>query len=146
MDHEIIDISDDFDVRSRSNSFGGGIELLMNSKKTTGGGDSSVELNDIHELEKDLNELASATTSTSNGFNGSMFSGATPAPSVRFEDTPNIGKSTANIDDSAKTWDGYGRFNNIPVNPDVAPDNRVSKEELFKEKIKYLRKIGRAHV
>jgi hypothetical protein len=24
-----------------------------------------------------------------------------------------------NLDNSDKTWDGYGKFNNIPINPDT---------------------------
>jgi hypothetical protein len=45
-----------------------------------------------------------------------------------------------------KTWDGYSKFNNIPLNPDKYVNNNsaeptLSKEELLREKFKYLRKL-----
>jgi len=36
-----------------------------------------------------------------------------------------------------KTWDGYGKFNDIPINPDVSKSQaepRMSREEALKEK------------
>ena len=41
-----------------------------------------------------------------------------------------------------KTWDGFGKFNNIPVNLDKTQQKpELTKEEELKEKFKYLRKL-----
>jgi hypothetical protein len=56
-------------------------------------------------------------------------------------DTLNLGKSTANMNEN-KTWDGFGKFNNVPINLDKAQEKpELTKEEELKEKFKYLRKL-----
>ena len=53
----------------------------------------------------------------------------------------NLGKSTSNLNEN-KTWDGYGKFNNVPVNLEKtqkAPE--LTREEELREKFKYLRKF-----
>ena len=58
---------------------------------------------------------------------------------------PDLGSAAANdMNGSAKTWDGYGKFNNIPMDPDKATppkEPEMSKEELLKKKFEYLRKL-----
>jgi hypothetical protein len=150
MDNDIIDISMDFENLDNSNwnnskktNFGGGIELLMNEKKMDSSGPvSDIDIDDLNNLENELNNLANETSSSSNtGFFGSNFNDDTP--SVRFNDTPSIGKATTNTESDNKTWDGYGKFNNIPVNPDrgMSSQPKLSKDELLKEKFKYLRRL-----
>jgi hypothetical protein len=55
----------------------------------------------------------------------------------------NVGASTANTDNDNKTWDGFGKFSNIPLNPDANMDTtpQMSKEELLREKFKMLQKL-----
>jgi hypothetical protein len=55
----------------------------------------------------------------------------------------NVGASTANTDNDNKTWDGFGKFSNIPLNPDANVDTtpQMSKEELLREKFKMLQKL-----
>ena len=68
---------------------------------------------------------------------------STESPSAGGGSKPGIGTATAasNKDGDPKTWDGYGKFNNIPVNPDQPPSTpKMSKEE-FREKFSYLRKL-----
>jgi len=56
-------------------------------------------------------------------------------------DVANLGKSTANMNEN-KTWDGFGKFNNVPINLDKAQEKpELTKEEELKEKFKYLRKL-----
>jgi hypothetical protein len=160
MDNDIIDISMDFDnlqdnswggSKSKSN-FGGGIELLMNDKKTDAQGPTSdIDIEDLNNLENELNDLANETTAPmSNSFESGLFE---DKPSVRFDSQPsirfmddsrsNLGQSTSNTASDSKTWDGYGKFNNIPVNPDqkMSSDPKLSKDEMLREKFKYLRKL-----
>ena len=40
-----------------------------------------------------------------------------------------------------KTWDGFNKVNNIPINNESSNVPKMSREELLKEKFKYLRKL-----
>lgn len=172
----------------KSANFGSGIELLMNEKNK---GDkkfsSSIDIEDITNLENELNELSENTdfkslsiqnntnkinVSTENVssenvstnkeikykqdsgssqkksifgdlFGTSKSDGANVKPVTKNDDGDNInlGKSTANMNEN-KTWDGFGKFNNIPVNLDKTQQKpELTKEEELKEKFKYLRKL-----
>jgi len=160
MNNEIIDISMDFDNLSDNNwgssnksNFGGGLELLMNGKKNENHGPTSdIDIDDLNNLENELNDLANDTTPINNTFESPLFGIKTDfedKQSVRFDETPlhfdniNLGQSTANTASDTKTWDGYGKFNNIPISPDqrMSSDPKLSKEELLREKFKFLRKL-----
>ena len=119
MDNDIIDISLDFENLDGGSSwgqkktnFGSGIELLMNEKKMDSAGPTSdIDIEDLNNLENELNNLANETSAPSSGsIFGLNFNDDTP--SVRFDDTPSIGKATTNTESDNKTWDGYGKFNN----------------------------------
>ena len=167
---EVIDISNlPSDTRvggSKSANFGGGLEFLMNDKMKGGsnnnksGGD--IDIGDLNALEAELNELSDVTGPSSSSGKSVFFSGigaGSGSNSVSFKDEPtelggsssnsgsgsgfNLGSSTASADDDKKTWDGFGKFNNVPLNPDVPVDAnpQMTKEELLREKFKYLRKL-----
>jgi hypothetical protein len=156
MDDDIIDISslsENLDnVKLSSSSCGGGLELLMNEKVK----DSSknVELEDINNLENELNNLTEDTihigSSKTFDLKSDLFNTKSihTSHSVKFEENKedkniNLGKSTASTEAENKTWDGFTKFNNIPLNPDkqMPQTPQLSKEELLKEKFKYLRKL-----
>ena len=147
---------------SSKGNFGGGLELLMNdskkiSKSGGGGGSSSnIDVDDLNNLEKELNSLVDdPAPSINHSFGSSLFGGDTPSvsfedkPNVQFSDTPSfssnsgIGGHTADIGGDSKTWDGYGKYNNVPVNPDRVSSSlpQMSKEELLREKFKYIRRL-----
>ena len=52
----------------------------------------------------------------------------------------NLGKSTAEYSDT-KSWDGYGKFNDVPIAKDTTEKPKLTKEEELREKFKYLRKL-----
>jgi hypothetical protein len=156
MEDDIIDISnlsENLDntgpIKLSSSSCGGGLELLMNEKVK----DSSknVELEDINNLENELNNLTDDTFNIG-GFKSDLFNTKTINTSssnthnVKFEEKKediNLGKSTASTEAENKTWDGFSKFNNIPLNPDkqMPQTPQMSKEEMLKEKFKFLRKL-----
>jgi hypothetical protein len=156
MSNDIIDISLDFENLDNINfgnqkktNFGGGIELLMNDKKSDNSGHmtSDINIDDLNNLENELNNLSNDTfsfaqDSTPTFGSSSFFNDETP--SVRFNDTPSIGKATSSTENDNRTWDGYGKFNNIPVNPDragMSSQPKLTKDELLREKFKFLRKL-----
>jgi len=141
----------------KSVNFGGGIELLMNDKRKSGGtdkksnGSDDIALGDINELEAELNNLADKPKVNKKD----IFSSGPGMSAVKLnvEDisssgsdkanylTPGIGKKTANA--PVKTSDGFGKFNNIPIDPDKSFSStpKLSPEETLKEKFKVLRQL-----
>ena len=160
---EMIEISElDFNDNSgssnwnnKSSNFGGGLEFLMNDKVKEGSKLSSdIDLDDLNNLENELNNLVDDIPNTSSGGSykpaSDMFS--TPSsifnddkPSVRFSDggSSGVGRATSDLGGDAKTWDGYGKFNNVPINPDkgLPSQPQLTKEEMLREKFKFLRKL-----
>ena len=150
---------------SSSSNFGGGIELLMNEKRRPDGKStpkSDIDLGDLNKLENELNNLSDDTVkktsvreAQSDLFSNTVRVDDNPPMNVQFNEAtessaadkneykPAIGESTANTDEERKTWDGYGKFNNIPVDPDkhATVEPQLSKEELLREKFSYLRKL-----
>lgn len=145
---ELNDFGNDMSFKRSSSNFGGGIELLMNDRvKDSSKKSSDIGLDDLTSLENELNELSDMSFKPkSDVFNGKI--SFDDKPSVSFSDnngssdgragysqSPSIGQSTAGTADDTKTWDGYGKFNNIPMNPDKEFTNQMSREELLREKI-----------
>jgi hypothetical protein len=131
-----------------STNFGGGLELLMNDKvKDNKGPVSDINLDDLNNLENELNDLVDDIPVSSFKPKSDLFSTTNSSydekHSVRFNDSDTIGQSTAQTENDNKTWDGYGKFNNIPMNPDkaVPMEPKISREEMLREKFKYLRKL-----
>ena len=148
---------------TKSANFGSGIELLMNDKKknsmSSGGGglSSDIDVNDLNNLEDELNNLTepkkSIKSARSNMFSTSFKLNEEPLLDDNLNEnddvTPleplNLGTSTKDSSSEEKqTWDGYGKFNDIPINPDITKSQaepRMSKEETLKEKFSYLQKL-----
>jgi hypothetical protein len=144
-----LDLNDNFDFGSapKSSNFGSGIELLMNDKvKDSKRPTSDIDLDDLNNLENELNDLAVDDMPYSSFKPKSDLFDSEPSndkPSVRFSDSNTTGQNTAGTASDSKTWDGYGKFNNIPINPDkhVHSQPQMTKEETLREKFKFLRKL-----
>jgi hypothetical protein len=145
---DIIEISE-IDINEQpSSNFGGGLELLMNDKigDNSSSRKSDIDLNDLDNLEHELNDLVDDTHVEAQS---DLFSGK-----VRFDDDDDasaidievpIGKQTSAQGSSSdqKTWDGYAKLNNIPINPDrpLPSEPKLTSEQMLREKFKYLRKL-----
>ena len=143
---------------TKSVNFGPGLELLMNPKKQpTSPMKSDINLSDLESLEKKLNKdsrmsKADATKkvfsvpsleSLSRG--GSLKLNITElpkTPTTSGERTINLGKKTQDPQKDV-TWDGFKKFNEIPVNPTVSVPVKpvLSAEETVRQKIELLRKL-----
>merc|ERR1712166_168013 len=128
----------------KSVNFGPGADLLMNPKKQTQKKGSDMEINDINEinigsLKSEQSSLFSDIKIPSNDFK------------INFNDDGKIGYSTnfikkdilkqANKTEKSESNDGFKKFNEIPVNPNVLPPSqpRMTAKDLLREKFKYLR-------
>jgi len=158
MDIQEINIGESFDgpkvnvvekdsgIGKKSVNFGPGADLLMNPNKQKQQNKSSdMEISDINEINIGGPSLKEAQNSLFGDIN---------LPSdikINFNDDGNIGDSENFIKkdilkDAAKkekseSNDGFKKFNDIPVNPNVVPPKqpRITAKELLREKFKYLR-------
>jgi hypothetical protein len=105
---------------------------------------TNIESSD-NKKEINYNQSTGATKKSIFGglFGDSKNNGANVKPVTKNNESDpiNLGKSTANMNEN-KTWDGFGKFNNVPINLDKAQEKpELTKEEELKEKFKYLRKL-----
>jgi len=157
---EVVNLNQDISSKPSIN-FGGGIELLMNEKrKDSKTPTSDIDLDDISKLESELNELTieEPTTElpkmTTEIKKSDLFKPVTISDegikedneNKEIKDTKSLHVNFGNVEKTNKenrdkTWDGFSNFNNIPNNPDIPATPKLSKEELLKEKFKFLRKL-----
>ena len=150
---EVIDLDMIGSGGRTSANFGSGIELLMNDKFKNdsgggrrGGGDD-ITLNDLTMLENELNDISGDINSMGNSNSKKISSRNMKSDifSINFSNDDgnasgderdntgggdaipsfSIGSATANTagGDDKPTWDGYAKFNNIPMNPDIPVDS-----------------------
>ena len=144
-------------------NFGGGIELLMNDKKKTasteiGLGELSDLENELNNLSSDVDKMKTIESSKSSIFNDAINSvkpinigsggggggGGSGSGDIKLNiddigsDLPNIATASAQSLNENKTWDGYGKFKNIP---DISSEAAMTKEDVLREKLKFLRKL-----
>ena len=159
-----IDMLDEMPVINLSKSsrpsvnFGGGIELLMNDKRKNENKSSlnEIDLDDITDLENELNDLTNEPRNKKVNTKPGLFN---TEMKLNFKDDENndmaenekvnLGKSfrTEKMPEvsssSGSGFDGFRKFNNIPIDPDreVLEKPKLSTEEMLREKFKVLRKL-----
>jgi hypothetical protein len=113
-------------------SFGGGIELLMNDKKKSSN-TMNLNLGELDSLENELNELTGNSSNSKNANTGSSFVNfasnmfginsepAEPAKKISLnideeKNDSNLGNATRESIGNNKTWDGFSKMTDIPLN------------------------------
>jgi hypothetical protein len=146
--------------------------LMNEKNKTEKKSSSAIDIEDITNLENELNDLAESSSSRplerqesrdeesfsqntsankktifSGLFGGNKRDGENVKPVTEnagartSSGASNLGKSTSEMNEN-RTWDGYGKFNNVPINLEKArQEPELTKEEELREKFKYLRKL-----
>ena len=137
-------------------NFGPGIELLMNDKKKSGSFSTNVDLGELDRLESELNTLSDnaskssgdSTTKTLSGFASSLFnfsgsSESKPNPPVvinsdgQEETDSKLGHATVESIGNAKTWDGFAKMNDVPLQN----TSKMSEREKRRKKRAMLKKL-----
>ena len=156
---EIIELGND---NLQSSNFGGGLELLMNIDKKEKTKKTNIGFEDFNDLEKDLNDLSFDNKLFNdyddlNKMNGAKHNDKeehilksdlfNSTKTISFDDNqnddlepeiklPSLGKSTARYQEENND---YQQFNEIPYNVPKPP--QMNKEELLREKFKFLRML-----
>ena len=143
----------------KSVNFGPGLDMLMNDKKRNssgGGSKSEINLDELNKLESELHELVDDGPSMkmnepmgiSRQFNlgneNDDIKLNIEPQNIKIGDGINLGKSTGDGSDKRDgTWDGFKKFNDIPVDPTVTvpKEPAMSKQELLAKKFEYLKKL-----
>jgi hypothetical protein len=163
---EIIELGND---NLQSSNFGGGLELLMNNDKKEKTKKTNIGFEDLNDLEKDLNDLSFDNNlfndyddlNKMDGVNNDnkeqhilksdLFNSTNNSTkTISFDDNQrsmnddlesdikisSLGKSTARYHEENND---YQQFNEIPYNVPKPP--QMNKEELLREKFKFLRML-----
>ena len=139
-------ISLDFDT-GKSMNFGSGAELLMNMKKNTSQS-SNIDLGDLDTLESELNNLSSSSSPSASSSqrpagDTKVLSGLTNFFGFGSKEEEKVGLGQATKETGSgntKTWDGYGKFTDIPSNPDK-PINRMSDRDKLRKKKMMMKRL-----
>ena len=150
-----LNISNDDTFQKSSSSLGPGIELLMNTDRKRTSSNTNFNIDDLNTLENELNDLSNVNTGdNSNGGNdfissttkkmsgiGNLFGFAGNTVNTPFNDTDSkIGKATASsLNENTKTFDGYGKINDIPQ--EFNSTVRMSEYEKRKKKRMMIKKL-----
>jgi hypothetical protein len=142
----IIDLGGDDKLKSVN--FGDGIELLMNNKikEKSSSSYNDLDLEDLNSFENNLNDIMDDKYDNNDNFFSRT---ASPMSEIKFDNIgdsfnvkfDDLGKETAKTEPENKTWDGYQKYNSIPINTDKSPPPVQSKEDALKEKYKYLKQL-----
>jgi hypothetical protein len=141
------------DNASSSVNFGPGVELLMNNTKRNTNNNVNIDLGELDNLEKELNELSgnsaqSTTTKSLNnltGFASNLFGFDTPADNtikneaVFDKNDSNLGQATKETVGNTKTWDGFSKMNDIP--PTDMPSAKMTDREKRRKKKMMIKKL-----
>ena len=149
--NEINDLPINDSSRPGSN-LGTGIELLMNENKIS----SKVDLNlgELDNLEDELNELSGHKPQTQSDGNTKSLSGMAsnffgfskreeePERNT-YEDTSdsNLGQATRDSIGTAKTWDGFSKMNEMPLNDEIRISSTMNEREKRRKKRAMIKKL-----
>jgi hypothetical protein len=155
---EPININFDDAPQSPKNSvnFGGGIELLMNNKKRDSN-TSNVKFGELDQLENELNELSGMNDGkneetkkvSGGGFSnlfgfGDTFKSRDTTTEYEKSDSK-LGEATMNSVGSGKTWDGYQKINEMPLDSAVNAPQKMNEREKRRKKRAMLKKLDEWH-
>lgn len=149
-----ISLDDNVPTSKSSTNFGGGIELLMNDKKKSSSSSMNIDLGQLDNLEKELNELSGNDDMTSSAkpvdSSSKILSGFTnlfgfggnskPKAPVSEQADSKLGSATAeSMNSTSKTWDGFSKMNDIPYQP--SSSSAMSDREKRRKKRAMLKKL-----
>jgi len=141
--------------QQKSVNFGPGIEMLMNPKRQSQSPvHSDINLSDLKNLDANLMGTPNLTRKEASKKIFEMPSSFSTRPTtpkrqagikLNINELPskiNLAKSSQDPTKNV-TWDGFKKFNEIPVNPDVSVPQKppMDKDVMMKEKLKYLRQL-----
>lgn len=141
------DTIDDFDTSfetKKTVNFGSGIELLMNDKVKNSSSATTIDMEDLDNLENELNNLSSNNferepSNNVKSFSGfsNFFGGGNSKENVKIipdnDNISNVGYATVESMGNNKTWDGYSKIGEVP-NIKIPPTTSINDREKRRKK------------
>ena len=123
-------------------NFGPGIELLMNDKKISSNESTTINLDDLDSLEKDMNNLSENVSSS--GMTNEVFTIKDPVENINIDELndSNLGNATRESIGNTQTWDGFSKLNEVPVNEFKSQSSKLSEREKRRKKRAMLKKLN----
>lgn len=157
IEKDDLEVKSSFDEKPstpKSVNFGPGADMFMNTKRKRSDIDDdnlSIKLDDFDDFDDDFDKksnselrkdaFSSFKPSISTPISNSYESGQEKTTDTSFKPI-NLGKETAKQVNENETWDGFKKFNEIPIEPTTQISKpEMSKEEMLREKLVYLRKL-----
>ena len=155
MNNDIIDLNNNEEIiinldndNKQSVNFGSGIELLMNDKKKNNKNDDLINLNDINDLEKELNDYSldenhKINLNNENNYTSKNNTEKKNETPLNDNNTFNISKNDNLGNSMIKEKNNFFKnsLDDIVINPDKVVAPKKTEEELLKEKFVLLRKL-----
>jgi hypothetical protein len=155
-----LDFSNERSESKPSVNFGPGIEFLMNDKMKSSSSTMNLNLGELDTLEDELNKLSGAgdsssksssngETKTLGGFAANLFglggnsSSATEPVNINIDselNSSNLGTATRESVGNTKTWDGFSKLNEIPLN-NSGSSSKMTERERRRKKRAMLKKL-----
>jgi hypothetical protein len=156
-----LDFSNERSESKPSVNFGPGIEFLMNDKMKSSSSTMNLNLGELDTLEDELNKLSGGgsssksssggETKTLSGFAANLFglggnsnssSSAEPVNiNIDLEPTDsNLGNATRESVGNTKTWDGFSKINEIPLN-NTGSSSKMTERERRRKKRAMIKKL-----
>tara|TARA_Y100000361_G_scaffold36860_1_gene31466 strand:- start:12997 stop:14430 length:1434 start_codon:yes stop_codon:yes gene_type:complete len=143
--------------RTGESKLGSGIELLMNEKKVPPSSDD-LNLGELDNLENELSEISNTNNSSSininnentktvSGIASNLFGLGEPlqeAPiKINTEEISdsNLGQATRDSVGNAKTWDGFSKMTEMPINDEIPVVSTMNEREKRRKKRTMLKKL-----
>lgn len=136
---------------SSSSNFGSGIELLMNDKHKSSNYATTIDMKDLDDIENELNDLtnnldgepqSSSEKKSIGGFSSFFGGNSGSSENIRIiteEDNTDsrVGQDTIDsIAGNTKTWDGYSKVSDVPMQSRTATSAMTSLSEREKRRKK----------
>ena len=141
-------------------NFGPGVELLMNDKNKSSNSSTKIDMGDLNDLESELNTLTQnidvsgvAPSTEKGGFSGLSdilgFGGSSaPREEIQIDignveelkPPSNLGSATLESVGNTKTWDGFTKTNEVPMN--ASTGSKLSDREKRRKKRAMIKKLS----
>lgn len=148
------------DMNDMSSSFGPGIELLMNENKKSSNNNVNIDLGELDDLEKELNNLSkknndhkqysssafNSATKTINDFTSNLFNFGSSKPSENESikennNSSNLGHATKDTMGNTKTWDGFSKMNEMESSFSNSNIPKMNEREKRRKKRMMIKKL-----
>ena len=124
-------------------NFGPGIELLMNDKNSSAKEEVNLNLDDLDNLEKEMNDLSSSLNNEPANTESVLFAEEPKIIVDKEINDSNLGSATKESMGNTTTWDGFTKMNEVPnvERTSSSSSSKMNEREKKKKKRMMIKKL-----